>query len=174
MCFSSLIERAMKCEMSLLPYPSFGTVLSLGNVFLHLIHLQLVREIPDKQLLWVRCRRRESRVDCKTLLSLSFSFWLHFRLGWPQNCTASCWFWGRLLNHSAANNCKSRTISTKYSQVCHHYIEINDSIRDFLDWRGSECNLLLRLCKARRLQRGKGEKNKIKQQKAWMSWFLSP
>ncbi len=46
--------------MSLMSYPCFGTVLALRDVFLHLVHLQLVREIPDQQLLWMRHKERET------------------------------------------------------------------------------------------------------------------
>lgn len=54
--------KEMIYEISSMSYPCFGTVLALWDVFLHLIHLQLMREIPDQQLLWMRCTARQ--MDC--------------------------------------------------------------------------------------------------------------
>lgn len=44
-------------------YPCFGTVLAFRDVFLYLVHLQLVREIPDQQLLQTRDRQTDGEVS---------------------------------------------------------------------------------------------------------------
>lgn len=59
--------------MPAMSYPCFGTVLALRDVFLHLIHLQLMREIPDQQLLWLGYTARQ--MDCFfTLFTSSFAW----------------------------------------------------------------------------------------------------
>lgn len=63
----------MNYEMPAMSYPCFGTVLALRDVFLHLIHLQLMREIPDQQLLWLGYTARQ--MDCFfTLFTSSFAW----------------------------------------------------------------------------------------------------
>lgn len=67
-------KKELYYEMTLIPYPCFGTVLALRDVFLHLVHLQLMREIPDQQLLWMRQRERETDGLSDRLVSFLFFF----------------------------------------------------------------------------------------------------
>lgn len=62
--------------MLLVSYPCFGTVLALWDVFLHLVHLQFMREIPDQQLLWMRYKERESDRLSGRLVAFLFSSFL--------------------------------------------------------------------------------------------------
>lgn len=73
--FSELKKRKKekKYEMLLVSYPCFGTVLALWDVFLHLVHLQFMREIPDQQLLWMRYKERESDRLSGRLVAFLFS-----------------------------------------------------------------------------------------------------
>lgn len=72
---TKLKKKKKKYEMLLVSYPCFGTVLALWDVFLHLVHLQFMREIPDQQLLWMRYKERESDRLCQiSFLFCSFLF----------------------------------------------------------------------------------------------------
>ena len=65
----------MNYVMSLMSYPCFGTVLALRDVFLHLVYLQLMREIPDQQLLWMRYRERDpDGLSDRQIFLFSFTF----------------------------------------------------------------------------------------------------
>lgn len=68
------VTELLNYEMSLMSYPCFGTVLALWDVFLHLVHLQLMREIPDEQLLQMRYRERETCGLSDRLVGVLFSF----------------------------------------------------------------------------------------------------
>lgn len=83
----------MNYEMSLMSYPCFGTVLALRDVFLHLVHLQLMREIPDQQFLWRRHKERETdglsdRLVSFLFFTFTFLLFSHLSLYLLSPCSA--------------------------------------------------------------------------------------